>query len=44
MAAWKLTSEEWDAVDEFGFGRAGCSEFRNALIILAEQVQENRSR
>jgi transposase len=34
MAAWKLTSDEWDAIDRFRFTTKDAREFRNALIIL----------
>lgn len=43
MAAWKLTSKEWDAVDEFRFGTRDASEFRNALIILKSASGESKS-
>jgi transposase len=34
MAAWTLTNDEWDAVDQFRFTTKDAREFRNALIIL----------
>jgi transposase len=43
MAAWKLTMDEWDAVDEFRFGTRDASEFRNALIILKSGSGESKS-
>ena len=43
MAAWKLTSDEWDAVDEFRFGTRDASEFRNALIILKSAAGESKA-
>lgn len=43
MAAWKLTMEEWDAVDEFRFGTRDASEFRNALIILKSASGESKA-
>ncbi len=43
MAAWKLTMNEWDAVDEFRFGTRDASEFRNALIILKSASGESKA-
>jgi transposase len=43
MAAWKLTSDEWDAVDEFRFRTRDASEFRNALIILKSASGESKA-
>ncbi len=43
MAAWKLTMDKWDAVDEFRFGTRDASEFRNALIILKSAAGESKS-
>ena len=43
MAAWKLTTDAWDAVDEFRFGTRDASEFRNALIILKSAAGESKS-
>lgn len=34
MAAWKLSVDEWDAVDRFRFRTKDAREFRNALIVL----------
>lgn len=43
MAAWKLTTDEWDAVDAFRFGTRDASEFRNALIILKSASGESKA-
>lgn len=34
MAAWKLTDEEWDRLDEFRFSARDAEAFRNATMIL----------
>jgi putative transposase len=34
MARWKLTDEQWDALDEFRFSTTEVAVFRNATIIL----------
>jgi transposase len=34
MARWKLTDQEWDALDAFRFSSAQADVFRNATIIL----------
>lgn len=43
MAAWKLTSDEWEAVDRFRFGTRDASEFRNALIILKSAAGDSKA-
>jgi transposase len=43
MAAWKLTSKEWDAVDAFRFSTKDAREFRNALIILMSAAGESKA-
>jgi len=43
MAAWKLTLDEWDAVDDFRFRTRDASEFRNALIILKSASGESKA-
>lgn len=43
MAAWKLTSDEWEAVDGFRFKTRDASEFRNSLIILKSAAGESKS-
>jgi len=34
MARWKLTDEQWDALDELRFSTAQAAVFRNATVIL----------
>lgn len=43
MAAWKLTSDEWEAVDRFRFKTRDASEFRNSLIILKSAAGESKA-
>jgi transposase len=43
MAAWKLASREWDAVDAFRFSTRDAREFRNALIILMSAAGESKA-
>jgi hypothetical protein len=43
MAAWKLTSDEWEAVDRFRFKTRDASEFRNGLIILKSAAGESKA-
>jgi transposase len=42
MAAWKLTEEEWDALDQLRFGTTDKTVFRNATIILMSAVGRSK--
>jgi putative transposase len=42
MAAWSLSSEQWDALDEIRFGTTDKTVFRNATIILMSAVGRSK--
>jgi transposase len=42
MAGWKLTDEQWDALDEFRFSTTEVAVFRNATIILMSGVGRSK--
>ena len=42
MAAWKLSAEEWDALDELRFSTSDAAVFRNATIILMSAVGRSK--
>jgi transposase len=43
MAAWKLSDEAWDEVDQFRFSTSDAREFRNALIILKSAAGDSKA-
>jgi transposase len=42
MAAWKLSSQEWDALDELRFSTTDARLFRSATIILMTAVGRSK--
>jgi putative transposase len=42
MARWKLTDEQWDALDELRFSTSDVAVFRNATIILMSDVGRSK--
>jgi transposase len=42
MAAWTLSDKHWDALDNFRFGTADATVFRNATIILMSAVGRSK--
>jgi len=42
MSAWKLSNEEWDALDKLRFGTGDAAVFRNATIILMSGVGRSK--
>jgi transposase len=42
MAAWKLSREEWDAVDQVRFTTVDATVFRNATIVLMTAVGRSK--
>jgi transposase len=42
MAAWKLSDDEWDALDEFRFSAKDVDVFRNATMILMTGVGRSK--
>ena len=42
MARWKLTDEQWDALDELRFSTTAVAVFRNATIILMSGVGRSK--
>ena len=42
MAAWTLSSEQWQALDEVRFGTTDKTVFRNATIILMSAVGRSK--
>lgn len=42
MAAWKLSDDEWDALDEFRFSAKDAEAFRNATVILMTGVGRSK--
>jgi transposase len=42
MAAWTLNDQEWDALDQFRFGTADATVFRNATMILMSAVGRSK--
>lgn len=42
MAAWKLSSEEWEALDALRFSTTDAAVFRNATIILMSAVGRSK--
>src|SRR5271154_388238 len=43
MAAWKLTDQEWDELDEVRFGTRDARVFRNATIVLLSHAGQSKS-
>jgi transposase len=43
MTAWKLSTKEWDALDELRFSTGDATIFRNATIILMSAVQRSKA-
>jgi|SRR6516225_6734560 hypothetical protein len=42
MAAWTLSAEQWDALDEIRFGTTDKTVFRNATVILMSAVGRSK--
>lgn len=42
MTRWKLTDEEWDAIDDFRFSTTDVTVFRNATVILMSGVGRSK--
>ena len=43
MGAWKLSDEQWDALDRVRFSTTDASVFRNATIILLTSVGRSKT-
>jgi transposase len=42
MAAWTLSAEQWDALDDLRFGTTDATVFRNATVILMSAVGRSK--
>ena len=42
MAAWKLSDDEWDALDDFRFSAKDAEAFRNATVVLMTGVGRSK--
>jgi hypothetical protein len=43
MAAWSLSDNEWDALDQLRFSTSDAAVFRNATIILMSAVGRSKA-